>query len=48
MASNSRSLPKYTTVRTLDGEVAGLLLGPINVAGMVYNVYHATARPHER
>jgi len=28
--------------------VAGLLLGPINVGGMIYNAYHASARPHDR
>jgi hypothetical protein len=39
---------QYTTVAALGGEVAGLLLGPINVGGMIYNAYHATARPHDR
>lgn len=39
---------QYTTVRALGGEVAGLLLGPINVAGMIYNVYYATGWPYER
>lgn len=39
---------QYTTVAAMGSEVAGLFLGPINVGGMIYNAYYATARPHDR
>jgi hypothetical protein len=37
----------YTTVAALGGEVKGLLLGPINVGGMIYNVFYGTGRPDD-
>lgn len=39
---------RYTTVAKLGQEVAGVLLGPINVGGMIYNVFHGTDRPNDR
>ena len=36
---------QYTTIAAMGKEAAGMLLGPINAGGMVYNVYAASSRP---
>jgi hypothetical protein len=36
---------QYTTIAAMGKEAVGILLGPINVGGMTYNVYYASSRP---
>lgn len=38
----------YVTLVGMRAEAAGILLGPINVGGMVFRVYHSTFPPSER
>jgi hypothetical protein len=36
---------QYTTIAAMGKETVGILLGPINVGGMTYNVYYASPKP---
>lgn len=37
----------YTTTALMGKEAKGLLLGPINVGGMIFQVFHGTGRPDD-